>query len=86
MCGSIGGLGTNSFTKLQPEDDIDRAHSLMALYEIRTKLKQQDTTSIDKLRDKIAALQSRYQTEKKDGADAKISRFIYPKTQSPASS
>ncbi|KAK3355012.1 hypothetical protein B0H65DRAFT_32430 [Neurospora tetraspora] len=70
----------------EPEDDIDRAHSLMALYEIRTKLKQQDTTSIDKLRDKIAALQSRYQTEKKDGADAKISRFIYPKTQSPASS
>lgn len=74
---------TNSFTKLQPEDDVDRAHSLMALYEIRTKLKQQDTTSIDKLRDKITALQSRYQTEKKDGADAKISRFIYPKAQSP---
>ena len=76
-----------SFSRLQGEDDIDRAHSLMALYEIRTKLKQQDTTSIDKLRDKIAALQSRYQTEKKDGADAaKISRFIYPKTQSPPSS
>ncbi|CCC10427.1 hypothetical protein SMACR_02998 [Sordaria macrospora] len=70
----------------EPEDDIDRAHSLMALYEIRTKLKQQDTTSIDKLRDKIAALQSRYQTDKKDGSDAKISRFIYPKTQSPPSS
>ncbi|KAK3498408.1 hypothetical protein B0T13DRAFT_511574 [Neurospora crassa] len=67
----------------EPEDDVDRAHSLMALYEIRTKLKQQDTTSIDKLRDKITALQSRYQTEKKDGADAKLSRFIYPKAQSP---
>jgi len=81
--GSIPGTPRRDF---EPEDDIDRAHSLMALYEIRTKLKQQDTTSIDKLRDKIAALQSRYQTEKKDGADAKMSRFIYPKTQSPPSS
>ncbi|KAK5657088.1 hypothetical protein OQA88_3616 [Cercophora sp. LCS_1] len=64
----------------QLEDDVDRANSLMQLYEIRTKVREQDNTSLMKLREKIAALQARQQAEKKDGsADARQSRFTYPK-------
>lgn len=53
----------------------------MALYEIRAKLREQDNTSLLKLREKVAALQARQHTEKKDGAtDNRQSRFTYPKT------
>ncbi|KAK3942183.1 hypothetical protein QBC46DRAFT_82588 [Diplogelasinospora grovesii] len=64
------------------EDDVDRANSLMALYEIRAKLKQQDSSSLLKVREKIAALQARQQQhgEKNDGMDGRQSRFTYPKT------
>lgn len=74
------------------EDDVDRANSLMALYEIRAKLRQQDTTSLVKLREKVAALQARQQAEKKDGnttttTDARhTSRYTYPKTPPSSSS
>ncbi|KAK3394254.1 hypothetical protein B0H63DRAFT_41085 [Podospora didyma] len=68
----------------QLEDDVERANSLMALYDIRAKLKEQDNTSLMKLRDKIAALQARQQqSEKKDGgptSDPRQSRYTYPKT------
>ncbi|KAK4231755.1 hypothetical protein QBC38DRAFT_450993 [Podospora fimiseda] len=40
------------------EDDVDRAGSLMALYEIRAKLKDQDNRGLLKLREKISALQA----------------------------
>ncbi|KAK2070471.1 hypothetical protein P8C59_004961 [Phyllachora maydis] len=64
------------------EDDVDRANSLMALYEIRAKLKQQDNTSLMKVREKIAALQ-RQQAEKRDGsAERPLSRYTYPKSSS----
>ncbi|KAH8884573.1 hypothetical protein GQ53DRAFT_381427 [Thozetella sp. PMI_491] len=64
------------------EDDISQATSLMALYEIRAKLKQQDNTSLMKVREKIAALQARQQAEKKEAvtSDPKANRFTYPKT------
>ncbi|KAK0618514.1 hypothetical protein B0T17DRAFT_341545 [Bombardia bombarda] len=78
--------------KEDPEDDVERATSLMALYDIRAKLKQQDNTSLVKLREKIAALQARQQAEKKDGgaatttttatADGRHSRYTYPKASS----
>jgi hypothetical protein len=52
----------------------------MALYEIRAKLREQDNTSLLKLREKIAALQARQQhTEKKD-VESRPSRFTYPKS------
>ncbi len=60
----------------QLEDDVDKATSLMALYDIRMKLKEQDNTSLNKLREKIAALQTRQQAEKKEGGS---SRYTYPK-------
>ncbi|ROW18094.1 hypothetical protein VPNG_00060 [Cytospora leucostoma] len=39
-----------------PGDDVDRASTLMALYEIRNKLKQQDNTSLVRAREKIDAM------------------------------
>ena len=52
----------------------------MALYEIRAKLKQQDNTSLLKLREKVNLLQARQQSEKKDGpSETKSNRYTYPK-------
>jgi len=66
---------------LELEDDVERANSLMHLYELRAKMREQDNTNLVKLRDKIAALQARQQhTEKKEnGSDGRQSRFAYPK-------
>ncbi|KAJ4170461.1 hypothetical protein NW754_006599 [Fusarium falciforme] len=38
------------------EDDIDRASTLITLYDIRSKIKQQDNSSLLKAREKINAL------------------------------
>ncbi|KAK3341196.1 hypothetical protein B0T25DRAFT_573601 [Lasiosphaeria hispida] len=64
------------------EDDVERATSLMALYDIRAKLREQDNTSLLKLREKIAALQARqpYTEKKEGGTDGRQSRYTYPKT------
>ncbi|EGS19045.1 uncharacterized protein CTHT_0056670 [Thermochaetoides thermophila DSM 1495] len=56
---SLPGTPRNEF-----EDDVDRAHALMALYEIRAKLKDQDSRSLNKLREKIAALHAKQQAER----------------------
>jgi len=60
---------------------MDRANSLMHLYELRAKMREQDNTNLVKLREKIAALQARQQhTEKKeDSSGGRQSRFSYPK-------
>lgn len=69
----------------QPEDDVARASSLMQLYEIRARLKQQDTTSLNKTRERVNAIQARQQmtsptSERRDAAEGHHSRFTYPKT------
>ncbi|KAJ9157804.1 hypothetical protein NKR23_g71 [Pleurostoma richardsiae] len=68
-----------------PEDDIDRANTLMALYEIRAKLKQQDNTSLMKAREKINALIAKQQAQVAEKRDPKAieqrqPRFTYPRT------
>ncbi|KAI8289543.1 hypothetical protein K4K60_008472 [Colletotrichum sp. SAR11_57] len=68
----------------QGEDDLDRASTLMALYEIRAKLKQQDNSSLMKAREKIADLAQRQQQQQQGGAGKKepekiTSRFTFPK-------
>ncbi|KAK4234833.1 hypothetical protein C8A03DRAFT_46904 [Achaetomium macrosporum] len=62
------------------EDDVDRASTLMALYDIRARLRDQDNArTLNKLREKIAALHAKQvQAEKKDAAAG--SRFSYPKS------
>ncbi|KAF9879246.1 g-protein beta wd-40 repeats containing [Colletotrichum karsti] len=71
----------------QGEDDLDRASTLMALYEIRAKLKQQDNSSLMKAREKIADLaqkQQQQQQQQQGGSGKKepekiTSRFTFPK-------
>ncbi|KAF6817689.1 hypothetical protein CPLU01_13512 [Colletotrichum plurivorum] len=69
----------------QGEDDLDRASTLMALYEIRAKLKQQDNSSLMKAREKIADLASRQQQQQQQTGSGKKesektpSRFTFPK-------
>ncbi|EON97966.1 hypothetical protein UCRPA7_6569 [Phaeoacremonium minimum UCRPA7] len=81
--GSMPGTPRRDF---DPEDDVDRASTLMALYEIRAKLKQQDNTSLLKAREKISALAARQQAqaaEKKEltAPEHRASpRFTYPRT------
>lgn len=79
--------GTPRREAAEPEDDVDRANSLMALYDIRNKLKEQDNTSLNKLREKILALQqTRHQAEKRESggggssSEGRQSRFAYPKS------
>jgi len=68
------------------EGDIDRASTLMALYDIRAKLKQQqDNSSLMKAREKIAALAARQQAqmlsvEKNQAAPARHTQYTYPKS------
>lgn len=54
----------------------------MALYEIRAKLKDQDNRSLNKLREKVAALHARQQAEKKEatGDTGGRMKFSYPKS------
>ncbi|GKT55121.1 hypothetical protein ColTof4_08016 [Colletotrichum tofieldiae] len=72
----------------QGEDDLDRASTLMALYEIRAKLKQQDNSSLMKAREKIADLAARQQQQQqqqqqtapgKKEPERLTSRFTFPK-------
>ncbi|KAL2023474.1 hypothetical protein VTK56DRAFT_2470 [Thermocarpiscus australiensis] len=65
----------------EAEDDVDRASSLMALYEIRAKLKDQDNRSLIKLREKIAALHAKQTAERKDAAgEGGRMKLSYPKS------
>ncbi|KAM7205802.1 hypothetical protein V8F20_003035 [Naviculisporaceae sp. PSN 640] len=66
----------------QSEDDVDRASSLMALYEIRAKLKQQDNTSLAKLREKITALKARQDADHGHHGARPVphTRYTYPKS------
>ncbi|KAK2020272.1 hypothetical protein LZ32DRAFT_652800 [Colletotrichum eremochloae] len=67
----------------QGEDDLDRASTLMALYEIRAKLKQQDNSSLMKAREKIADLAARQHQQQtapaKKEHERLTSRFTFPK-------
>ncbi|KAK4129289.1 hypothetical protein N657DRAFT_639881 [Parathielavia appendiculata] len=73
--------GTPRRDSEQMDDDVDRANTLMALYEIRAKLKDQDSSrNLSKLREKVAALHAKQmQAEKKDGDDGKM-KYSYPKS------
>ncbi|KAI0140945.1 hypothetical protein F4776DRAFT_661769 [Hypoxylon sp. NC0597] len=66
----------------QPNADIDRASTLLSLYEIRAKLREQDNSGLMKAREKINALAAKQQAQiaadrKKDRKEA--NRLSYPK-------
>lgn len=58
----------------------------MALYDIRTKLKQQDNSSLIKAREKINALAARQQAQQnaeksaKSADEARRNRYSFPKS------
>ncbi|SPO00881.1 uncharacterized protein DNG_03629 [Cephalotrichum gorgonifer] len=61
------------------EDDVDKASTLIALQEIRAKLKQQDNTSLMKAREKVNALAARQQALESNGKSGRKPRYTYPK-------
>jgi hypothetical protein len=67
------------------EDDLERASTLMALYDIRAKLKQQDNMSLNKARNKINALAAKQQAQQAAERQAKAAnelrknRYSFPK-------
>lgn len=71
------------------EGDLDRASTLMALYDIRAKLKQQDNTSMMKAREKIAALAAKQQVQmmaaerrETSSAPARPTSYTFPRPPS----
>lgn len=88
--GELGGGGEQrsrlTKTTLQDHDDVERAATLMALYDIRSKLRQQDNSSLIKAREKINALAAKQQAqaaaatasaEKKDAAAGEVRHHVY---------
>ena len=76
-----------SSTPRREEDDIARATSLRQLYEIRAQLKQQDTSSLNRARERINAIQARHQlahtsADRRETAESSQNRFTYPRAAS----
>ncbi|KUI60031.1 hypothetical protein VP1G_07243 [Cytospora mali] len=78
-----------------PGDDVDKASTLMALYEIRNKIKQQDNTSLIRAREKIdamiakqkAATEQQQQGKQGDASQTlerprPMSRYTFPRADS----
>ncbi|EGR50502.1 uncharacterized protein TRIREDRAFT_121089 [Trichoderma reesei QM6a] len=67
------------------EEDLERANTLMALYNIRAKLKQQDNSSLIRAREKINALAARQQAQQfaelnmKKAEEMRRNRYSFPK-------
>ncbi|CAM1506615.1 Fc.00g062560.m01.CDS01 [Cosmosporella sp. VM-42] len=67
------------------EDDVDRASTLIALYDIRSKIKQQDNSSLMKARAKINALAAKQQAHQAAEANMKAAdqlrrnRYSFPR-------
>ncbi|PTB65415.1 hypothetical protein BBK36DRAFT_1122470 [Trichoderma citrinoviride] len=67
------------------DEDLERANTLMALYNIRAKLKQQDNSSLIRAREKINALAARQQAQQfaelnmKKAEEMRRNRYSFPK-------
>lgn len=76
----------------QLDDDVHQANTLMTLYEIRNRLKQQDSTGLKKAREQIDALIAKNKQQEQGGhgdlqkteqRPRPVSRtYTYPKTES----
>ncbi len=71
---------------MQVDDDLERASTLMALYDIRAKIKQQDNSSLLKAREKINALAAKQQAQQaadrnaKAAEEARRNRYSFPRS------
>ncbi|KAM5376997.1 hypothetical protein ACJZ2D_005199 [Fusarium nematophilum] len=76
---------TTDKAAIQFEDDVDRASTLIALYDIRSKIKQQDNSSLLKAREKINALAARQQAQQaaernmKAAEELRRQRYSFPR-------
>ncbi|ODA77371.1 hypothetical protein RJ55_06999 [Drechmeria coniospora] len=68
------------------DDDLERASTLMTLYDIRAKIKQQDNSSLMKAREKINALAAKQQAQQaaernfKTAEELRRNRYSFPKS------
>ncbi|KAI0878953.1 hypothetical protein GGS24DRAFT_441426 [Hypoxylon argillaceum] len=63
------------------DSDVDRASTLLSLYEIRAKLREQDNSSLQKAREKINALAAK-QKHQLAVSDQKKAAFTHQRDQS----
>ncbi|KAI1122613.1 hypothetical protein F5Y10DRAFT_253768 [Nemania abortiva] len=61
------------------DSDVDRASTLLSLYEIRAKLREQDNSSLEKAREKINALAAK---QRMTAADQKKAAFTHQRDRS----
>ncbi|KAG6284504.1 hypothetical protein E4U09_007852 [Claviceps aff. purpurea] len=74
--------GTPRLSDSNAEYDWERASTLMALYDIRAKIKQQDNSSLLRAREKINALAAKQQAAERNAKASKElrrHRYLYPK-------
>ncbi|KAM0554129.1 hypothetical protein ACHAPJ_006928 [Fusarium lateritium] len=77
-------LGTDR-PVIQFEEDLERASTLMQLYDIRSKIKQQDNSSLIKAREKVNAIAARQQAQQAAERNMKASdelrrqRYSFPR-------
>ncbi|KAI0539946.1 hypothetical protein GGR58DRAFT_193556 [Xylaria digitata] len=64
------------------DSDVDRASTLLSLYEIRAKLKEQDNSSLMKAREKINALAAKQQQHQKVAVEQRKAAFAHQREQS----
>ena len=76
---SHGSLPGTPRRESENEDEVDRASTLMSLYEIRAKIKQQDNTSLMRAREKIQALAARQQAQAAEKKEANNNRYNFPR-------
>ncbi|KAI0136518.1 hypothetical protein BJ170DRAFT_677389 [Xylariales sp. AK1849] len=69
-----------------PDTDIDRASTLLSLYEIRAKLREQDSSSLQKAREKINALAAKQAQVVKEQQQATFASTSAPKRKDPVGS
>ncbi|KAJ6446202.1 Peroxisome biogenesis factor 10 [Purpureocillium lavendulum] len=68
------------------DDDLERASTLMALYDIRAKIKQQDNSSLMRAREKINALAAKQQAQQaaernlRAAEEIRRNRYSFPKS------
>ncbi|OAA42556.1 hypothetical protein NOR_04687 [Metarhizium rileyi] len=74
--------GTPRLSDSNVDDDLERASTLMALYDIRAKIKQQDNSSLIRAREKINALAAKQQAadrSMKASDELRRHRYSFPK-------
>ncbi|KAL6869953.1 hypothetical protein ACO1O0_001288 [Amphichorda felina] len=82
---STPGTPRRGDSDVKVDDDLERASTLVALYDIRAKLKQQDNSSLVKAREKINALAAKQQAQQvaersaKAAEDLRRNRYSFPK-------